>query len=209
MAERVPIFPLGSVLLPGETQALRVFELRYRRMVKHCLDLDTPFAFSLIERGPEVGGPAQPFPMGSMARIVDFELLTDGTWRILTRGTRRFRLEAMDPSGQFPAAWVTFPDTVGDVPEPEVHALMDLFSVYQDLLVEAGYGAGDAKPLPADPEILLWRVTSRMGIGQLDRQGILATDSLPQRYHLLAQHLEREIDLLRLLIEDNQGPKRS
>ncbi|HXM96666.1 MAG TPA: LON peptidase substrate-binding domain-containing protein [Candidatus Dormibacteraeota bacterium] len=35
--ERIALFPLNVVLLPGATLLLHIFEPRYRQMVKHCL----------------------------------------------------------------------------------------------------------------------------------------------------------------------------
>ena len=40
---RLPLFPLGLVLLPGEPVPLHIFEPRYKEMVRVCLDGDRPF----------------------------------------------------------------------------------------------------------------------------------------------------------------------
>ena len=40
---RIPLFPLGLVLLPGEPVPLHIFEPRYKEMVRVCLDGDHPF----------------------------------------------------------------------------------------------------------------------------------------------------------------------
>ena len=41
--DRLPLFPLGLVLLPGEPVPLHIFEPRYREMVRVCLDGERPF----------------------------------------------------------------------------------------------------------------------------------------------------------------------
>ena len=52
----VPMFPLGTVLLPGGILPLHVFEDRYRELTEYCLGNQTSFGVVLIERGHEVGG---------------------------------------------------------------------------------------------------------------------------------------------------------
>lgn len=51
----LPIFPLGSVLFPGGTMALKIFEQRYMDMAKNCLKHAKPFGIALIREGQEVG----------------------------------------------------------------------------------------------------------------------------------------------------------
>src|SRR6516162_929058 len=45
--ERIPLFPLNVVLFPGEQLPLHIFEPRYRRMVRECLDAKAPFGMLL------------------------------------------------------------------------------------------------------------------------------------------------------------------
>ena len=48
----LPIFPLGSVLMPGMPLALRVFEERYLEMMRDVLPSpEREFGVVLIERG--------------------------------------------------------------------------------------------------------------------------------------------------------------
>ncbi len=37
MNDKIPIFPLPLVLLPGEKLPLHIFEEKYRKMIEHCL----------------------------------------------------------------------------------------------------------------------------------------------------------------------------
>ncbi len=74
------MFPLGTVLLPGQTLPLHVFEPRYRELVRVCLDGDGTFGVVLIERGSEVGGGDVRAPnVGTVARITGWRrAATDG-----------------------------------------------------------------------------------------------------------------------------------
>ena len=54
-AVHMPIFPLGSVLFPGGTLALKIFERRYMDMATACLKSGSSFGIVLIRSGAEVG----------------------------------------------------------------------------------------------------------------------------------------------------------
>ena len=45
--DRLPLFPLNVVLFPGEQLPLHIFEPRYRRMVRECLDAKSSFGMLL------------------------------------------------------------------------------------------------------------------------------------------------------------------
>ena len=56
--QELPLFPLKTVLFPGGSIPLNVFEDRYKQMINECLNKDARFGIVLIKDGPEVGGPA-------------------------------------------------------------------------------------------------------------------------------------------------------
>ncbi len=91
-AVRLPIFPLGSVLFPGGTLALRIFERRYMEMATACLKTGATFGIALIRSGAEVGEPAEPESIGSCARITDWDMQDLGILQIRVHGEERFRL---------------------------------------------------------------------------------------------------------------------
>ena len=85
----MPMFPLGTVLLPGGVLPLHVFEPRYRQLVIDCLADDTgdpEFGVTMIERGSEVGGGDQRSDVGVVARMVQVQALDDGRYAV---GRRR------------------------------------------------------------------------------------------------------------------------
>ena len=45
--ERIPLFPLNVVLLPGGDLPLHIFEPRYRRMVQDCIEAKSEFGMLL------------------------------------------------------------------------------------------------------------------------------------------------------------------
>lgn len=91
-AFELPLFPLRTVLFPGGTLHLRIFEPRYLQLVRDCTRLGRPFGVCLILAGREAGRPAVPARVGTEARIVDFYTLPDGLLGIACRGEGRFRV---------------------------------------------------------------------------------------------------------------------
>jgi uncharacterized protein len=90
----LPIFPLGSVLFPGGTLALKIFEQRYMDMAKDCLKRAKPFGIALIREGEEVGVPAAPHPVGTSALIDDWDMPNLGVLQVKVKGVARFRITA-------------------------------------------------------------------------------------------------------------------
>ncbi|WP_257386275.1 LON peptidase substrate-binding domain-containing protein [Tahibacter caeni] len=88
----IPLFPLGVVLFPGGLLSLRIFEPRYLDLVRECSRNGGGFGVCLILAGREVGEPATPAAVGTLAHIEDFYALPDGLLGIRARGSRRFRV---------------------------------------------------------------------------------------------------------------------
>ncbi len=93
---RIPLFPLRTVLFPGGPLRLRIFETRYLDMVSRCLREDTGFGVCLIRNGNETGQPADPHPVGTIARIVDWSQGQDGLLGLVALGGNRFRIVDTD-----------------------------------------------------------------------------------------------------------------
>ena len=116
----LPIFPLGSLLFPGGTMALKIFEQRYLDMAKTCLKSNAPFGVSLIREGEEVGTPAAPEPIGTLAIISEWDMPDLGILQVRVTGTSRFRIieRSVSRSGLIVASVSILPDDAHcDCPE--------------------------------------------------------------------------------------------
>jgi Lon protease-like protein len=80
------------VLFPGGQLPLRIFEQRYMGMAKTCLKDGTPFGVCLIREGGEVGKPAVPAGIGTLARITGWDMPQLGLLQVVARGEGRFRI---------------------------------------------------------------------------------------------------------------------
>jgi len=80
------------VLFPGGRLPLRIFEQRYMDMAKVCLKDGSPFGVCLILEGREVGAPALPAAVGTLARIERWDMPSLGLLEIVALGGERFRI---------------------------------------------------------------------------------------------------------------------
>ena len=80
------------MLFPGGRLPLRIFEARYMDMAKTCLKDGSPFGVCLIVQGREVGEPATPAPVGTLATIKTWDMPQLGLLHILALGGSRFRI---------------------------------------------------------------------------------------------------------------------
>ncbi len=84
--ERIPLFPLNVVLLPGATLPLHIFEPRYRQMVRHCIEEKSEF-------GVLLGLPKGIVRVGCTAAVTEVvKRYSDGRMDILTVGRSPFRI---------------------------------------------------------------------------------------------------------------------
>ena len=88
----IPLFPLNTVLFPGGMLPLKVFEARYLDMVSECLRLGQSFGVCLISSGKEVGGSAECYEIGTLAKIIDWDKRGDGLLEIVVEGGQKFRI---------------------------------------------------------------------------------------------------------------------
>ncbi|HEV7831089.1 MAG TPA: LON peptidase substrate-binding domain-containing protein [Pseudonocardiaceae bacterium] len=97
MAKTVPLFPLGTVLLPGASLPLHIFEPRYRQLTIDLVTGAVPgrsFGVIAVKQGVE---PAEEtHTIGCTAMLREARRLPDGRFDIVTRGEKRFRLLDID-----------------------------------------------------------------------------------------------------------------
>lgn len=193
-----PMFPLGTVLLPGVAVPLQVFEPRYLALVDHCLATEPELGSVLIERGSEVGGGDTRTLVGTLGRIVEARELRDGRWGILLVGTHRIRVLRWLPDDPYPRAEVElWPDEDGS----GGIAVEDLASLLRRVLAlkaEVGDPAAPATTeLDADPVLATWQAASASGLGPADLHDLLVIADAPGRARALVQLLEDEEQVLR------------
>lgn len=195
MAERIPIFPLHTLLLPGTDLGLHVFEDRYRALVAHSLSHGGAFGIVLIRTGNEVGGGAETYDIGTLAEISGYAKLPDGRYLLEVEGTTRFRIESTRDKSDYPAAKVSWlHEPIGNFGGAR-EASGDVAGLFH--LYRAQCGDGDLPvQLPADPVARSYLIASLLGIEPQEKQRLLELDSAEERLGSEREILQREIAVL-------------
>jgi len=199
------MFPLNTVLFPGVTLPLHVFEDRYRTLVEHLLAREDPatrvFGSVAIREGYEVGahGAQSLFRVGVRMQLTDVEANADGTFDVEAVGIGRIQMDALDGTGPFPVG------EVHDLPEPAVvvddHVVeraRATFSAYRLALTEFREDPYDGT-LPRDPEYLSWALAACAPLPMAERQGLLEAGDAEERLILVTDLLRSELRAMNVI----------
>ncbi|GAA2569575.1 LON peptidase substrate-binding domain-containing protein [Pseudonocardia hydrocarbonoxydans] len=205
MAETVPVFPLGTVLMPGALLPLHIFEPRYRQLT---IDLvtgavpDKEFGVVAVREGwtPDEDGIEGLHSVGCTAALRDVRRLPDGRFDIVTRGARRFRLLELDTESKpYLMGSVEFlPDTGfeggDDLTSMLTSSARDAHRRYCDTAWKTDDWSEPDAAIPADelPAVL----AADCLLPLADKQGLLEQASPTERLRMVRLLLARETGLL-------------
>lgn len=207
VSEPLPIFPLNTVLFPGVTLPLHIFEERYRSLVSTLLQQpegeDRMFGIVAIREGYEVGtrGVHSVQRLGCSARLTSVEPYDDGRFDIEVVGDRRFRVDALDTGGEFlvgEVAWLDEPS--GDDAAEAAARALEVFETYRGVLAElSGREITTAVGVPVDPTVLSYELAAACLLTQQDRQALLEADDSAARLRLATEMMRTEMTAMRAL----------
>jgi Lon protease-like protein len=187
---RIPLFPLGLVLLPEMLLPLHIFEERYKRMISECLAGDRPFGIVWFD-GKDIR------TVGCTARVVEvLHRYEDGRMDILTRGEARFVVREMFEEKAYMEARVSFfddaPEAVSEETASEIAFGRKLLKDLADSGEPSDHPEG---PSLRDPGRLAFAIAAVEGFTPAERQVFLEMTSGGERLkkcvEALGQILER------------------
>jgi hypothetical protein len=202
----LPLFPLNTVLFPHARLPLHIFEPRYREMIARCIDDDLAFGVLLIKEGVEVGGPAIPHAVGTLAQITNLTRLPDGRMNLTALGVTRFRLlEQFDAHAYATGRIVLLPDEHVDETQtqPVAADVRRWFTEYVRAIRQVSEPDHDATVfnLPDDSTALSYIVAAVLPITALEKQMLLEIQTTHERLQRELNLLRREIELLKTMLE--------
>ena len=204
--DALPLFPLGSALLPGNLLPLQIFEPRYRTMLRDIAGGDGRFGVVLIERGFEVGGGDQRFAIGTVASIEQLQPTADGRVRLLARGEERFEVVNWLPDAPYPRAEVRLLPGLEWSSEHTPRLADTEHVVRRALVVVSEYRAPLWSPdveLSEDPVTRSWQLAGIAPLGALDQLALLRSSSVEELLGRTAQMTTEVLDLLPLQFPDD------
>lgn len=210
-ARILPLFPLNVVLFPHMPLPLHIFEPRYRMLIRECVEAQSSFGVVAIRAGQEVGEPAIPYEVGTLAKILRIEALPDGRYDVLVSGATRFRLLQTLEGRPYLRGEVRYLADRDDRLAPDTRgAAQRAFAEYADLLHQLVGEPSEAFQPPDDPELLSYLIGAALNVELGKKQELLAIDGAAQRLAAELRILRRETALLRsMLARQRRGPLRS
>ena len=157
-----------------------------------------------IRQGRETGvdGIQALHEIGCTATLRQAQPLEDGRYDVVTVGTQRFRLAALDDSKAYLQGEVDLlTEETGDeaAAAQAARVVRDGFRAYLSALGERGVTQVSAPELPGDPVTLSYLVAASMIIDLGDRQALLAEPDALHRLTAERTLLSRELTMLRTL----------
>lgn len=201
----LPMFPLGTVLLPHMPLSLRIFEERYLKLLGDLLGEENPeFGVVLISKGPEVGGGEQRFEYGTIAAVTEIGT-TDEFYGLQSVGAQRFKVVGWLPDDPYPLADIEFlpelvwQESLSDLRahvEDKVRKLLAFASEFGDLQYDSDTELSD------DPIHACWQLAGILPIGQMDQIDLLKSDSPEQLLNQILEITVRSEQTLKALMSE-------
>ena len=196
--ERIPLFPLGVVLLPGMPLPLHIFEERYKLMMYECIKADKAFGIVLFD-GQTL------HTVGCMARVTEvIKRYEDGRLDLMTQGEARFIIQKWIDDKPYMEAYVNFfeddDDITPDAFQPIVDTARDLIKQLsdQDPTTKAINLAG-----LSDPMKLSFSIPALDDFSLNERQKFLEMTSIQERIKKGINSLSKIVERRHLTYEIN------
>lgn len=205
----LPMFPLGSVLFPSMPAALRIFEERYIVMLSKVLGEEpSEFGIVLIERGSEVGGGEQRFPIGTVAQITQVEA-SEGFIGLVAQGSRRIEIVEWLDDDPHPQA------EVRELPELEWQDSLQPLREQAEQLVRRTIAQASEfveQQWPADivldddPVAAVWQLAGIAPVGPLDQVTLLRSATTEELLRGIIEATQGAAEMLTLQFDDDDFP---
>jgi Lon protease-like protein len=214
MIERLPLFPLHSVLFPGMPVQLQIFEPRYKQMLQECLAGNRSFGVVLIKRGVEAFGPIpEPYRFGCRALIQRLLPLDDDRTHLVAIGQERFRVTSILQDHPYLVGQVEYRALQADM-DLDLRSISAIVTARLRRYMQMLNRSNPEKPipidLPTDPQILAYRACSLLQLPLEEKQTLLEMEDVGELLRMLGITLRRELALMPALlteeITDGIGP---
>ena len=178
--DRIPLFPLNVVLFPGEQLPLHIFEPRYRRMVRECLDAKSPFGMLLALQDGVVR-------VGCTAEILEvIKRFEDGRMDIITVGRDPFRVLELFSDDPLLEGHVDYLEDTNSAVSPQSQKqLIENFETCHTLLFKGIPREFDSVP----SEQLAYTIAAALPLDLLWKQQLLELRTESERRHRLSTYL--------------------
>lgn len=186
ITENIPLFPLGIIVLPGETRFLHVFETRYKNLFADIEKSGNFFGIPFVTRG-------NVYDVGSLVKLEKvLARYPNGELDVAVKGIDFFsitRLKAEHPQRLYPYGdiFLLKKDSIG-LSKPAI----SLFEKYSEKVLKAD--------LQKYPRLSFYVIANSIGLTDMEKYEILIQASEKEMNKTLSDHLR-----LRTILANQYG----
>ena len=166
--------------------------------MQNCLDEDSRFGIVLIKSGDEVGQPAIPHPVGTVAHITQVNEIRGDRFLVAVTGERRFKINTITQHRPYIVADVSvLPEMDAEDALPQSESIRELLNEYLRLITGLQGGWSSEVRTSRDPAALSYYIAETLLIDLSEKQQLLEQASTASRLESESEVLRRDIDQLR------------
>ena len=192
---KLPIFPLDSIVFPHGLLALRIFETRYIDMVRDCMRDKSSFVVTANQKPEDNDGEIKPYDIGTRVEIVDFEQLPDGLLGITVAGKEKVSLSDIETQADNLLVATTHAcanDSQEGIPDDFIVLSKVLQKMFPEIL--SHYGENLRQYLIEDYEDASWvgsRLVEVLPIDVQTKMELLRMQDAGERVRIIYEALQR------------------
>lgn len=200
----IPLFPLpATIVFPGMTLPLYIFEARYKTMVKDVLaSPDRRFVIALAKENVDINDNRTiAHTMGTLVQILQVGHNNDGTMNIVVHGQERCLVEDINTQRHSYYSMPLQPYEIArnNLNEERIVAwdAVSIFQEYAQLFYPEGIQKQIEEALPQDLRYQASFICANLHLDSPQKQALLAAPSLIERFTLAQEYMQEQMTAFR------------
>jgi Lon protease-like protein len=202
--QRIPIFPLNTVLFPGKSMPLQIFEPRYKTMIEYCINTESHFGIVLIKSGRETEQNPISYSVGTLAKITSVKNYLNDRFLITINGTQTFNIIETFSDNQYLTADVSIHhNKLEPVNNAIVKIAKNKMAEYIRYIIglSGGWVSNEFDPTPSHTANLCYFMAESLELSLKQKQTILEETSDTARLSNCMTHLEHKASAISIQLE--------
>lgn len=196
LVKKIPLFPLGVVMLPEMMLPLHIFEERYKAMINECLNEQNEFGIVYYD-GSDIKS------TGCTATITQVtRRFSDGRMDIMTRGYQRFHINDVYEEKEYMEAEVSYLEDIDtDNLDISPSLLEEARKLIEKIVQLTERSSSALSPDISDPLKLSFIIAGIEAFSAEEKQEFLEMDSTSERLEKGVEALEQIIERIKINAE--------
>lgn len=193
MSELLPLFPLSRALVPQASLKLQLFEQRYLKLIRKCMENGQGFGIVGLKSGKESQvendsdtPDCEFYSYGCCVSILDWDQLKNGLLGITVLGERRFSVQSSEQ--QEDGLWLAQVDWLEDYRRVEVSSD---YQGIKELFASLALHSGHSNTPDEDAAALGWAIANMLPLDNQVFSLLLAEDDPIERLEIIATQIDQ------------------